>query len=245
MFRDTLRAPLVVAAALALSGCTTSEAPVYRMVVESATLDASATCADGSLPSALFAVHTDRHAGKSAPAEASLAPTWNEGVLTAFAPEWARGIGFEVAATCPEGDIVVGGARVRPGRDAFRGRTIVMGPFAALTEVRVHWERLVPVSSSGGGGIYFDGGYYEDDYGYGGTYDDGGYADDGSYDDGGYDDGCYDASCYDGDDDGGYADDGSYDGGDDGWDDGYDDGGYDDGGYDDGSGDDGSEGDWD
>jgi hypothetical protein len=209
------------AVALALVGCS-SQSSVYGVVVEDATVsesaDAAGWCGDGSTPTISVVVNTAHTRGETSTDTEPVNPSWFETVLVAKHGELAHGLRADVFGHCGGETIHFGAARFVPSSEMFSGRTIVLQGLGAVSELRVHFQWLEPVSS-GGGGYYFEGGYYED----GGSY----------YDDGTYGSGSY--TCYD---DGTCVDDGSDDWGDDGWEDDSDwddDSDYDDSDWDDDS----------
>jgi len=162
---------------LAVVGCDASEpAPggsaVYRLVVEGAALTrgpanaqttgaSSATwCADGAIPDLAARLRTQGAVGQTTEATGTLTPSWNESVLIGARNDFAAGVRVDIVATCQNGAVDVGAARILPGPNAFDGRSFTVRGFGGGSELRLRWQPLQP--ASGSGSYYYQGAYYED-----------------------------------------------------------------------------------
>jgi hypothetical protein len=216
----------------------------YALVIDAAEIAATGPggqpwCANGALMTSVVA-----RLGATSAATASaggLMPEWRQGLLEAFASDYAAGVELKVEGNCGEGSFAMGSLTIRPRASRMHDGAVVVVAFGSSVRLRVHFRMSRGPGSGGGSAWIDDGGWsdcvdldcgwvddtswvdegdWSDDSGWsdeGGWHDEGDAYDDdggdGSYDEGGgSDDGGYD----DGDGvDGGGSDDGSSDGGDD------------------------------
>ena len=171
LFMNAMKTGVCVAITVAVGGCTTSE-PVYRLIVEDATLSSGSTnahpptagapswCTDGSEPAFSAIARTRSAHGRTTERSGTLTPSWNETVMVAAQSDFSAGIRVDIVGACKNGEVHVGAARVLPGPNVFQGMSLVVKGFGGAQELQLRWQLLHPIDVPGG--YYYDGGYWDD-----------------------------------------------------------------------------------